>query len=67
MDMNFLTELPNKDYLLEIGKAAITVFSLKLMDALNAADLLLGEGIEAEVIDLRTLRPLDNQTVYSED
>lgn len=65
--MNFLTELPNKDYLLEIGKAAITVFSLKLMDALNAADLLLGEGIEAEVIDLRTLRPLDNQTVYSED
>ncbi|XP_044573837.1 pyruvate dehydrogenase E1 component subunit beta-like, partial [Drosophila ananassae] len=54
------SELSNKDYLLEIGKAAviregkdvtITAFSLKLMDALNAADLLSSEGIEAEVID----------------
>ncbi len=67
-------ELSNKDYLLEIGKAAvirkgkdvtITAFSLKLVDALNAADLLLNEGIEAEVIDLRTLRPFDTETVIN--
>jgi pyruvate dehydrogenase E1 component beta subunit len=31
--------------------------------ALEAADALAGEGIEAEVIDLRTLRPLDTVTV----
>ena len=31
--------------------------------ALEAADTLAGEGIEAEVIDLRTLRPLDTETV----
>ncbi|MCV3769284.1 MAG: pyruvate dehydrogenase complex E1 component subunit beta [Wolbachia pipientis] len=68
------SELLNKDYLLEIGKAAIirvgkdvtvTAFSLKLMHALNAADLLSSEGIEVEVIDLRTLRPLDIKTVIN--
>ncbi|QKX01124.1 pyruvate dehydrogenase complex E1 component subunit beta [Wolbachia endosymbiont of Dipetalonema caudispina] len=68
------SELLNKDYLLEIGKAAIirvgkdvtvTAFSLKLMYALNAADLLSSEGIEVEVIDLRTLRPLDIETVIN--
>jgi acetoin:2,6-dichlorophenolindophenol oxidoreductase subunit beta len=32
-------------------------------DALAAADRLAGEGIDAEVIDLRTLRPLDRETV----
>jgi acetoin:2,6-dichlorophenolindophenol oxidoreductase subunit beta len=32
-------------------------------DALAAADLLAGDGIEAEVIDLRTLRPFDRATV----
>jgi pyruvate/2-oxoglutarate/acetoin dehydrogenase E1 component len=33
--------------------------------SLAAAELLAGEGIEAEVIDLRTLRPLDDDTVLS--
>jgi pyruvate/2-oxoglutarate/acetoin dehydrogenase E1 component len=32
-------------------------------DALAAADRLAGDGIEAEVVDLRTLRPLDVETV----
>ncbi|MGL9733086.1 MAG: pyruvate dehydrogenase complex E1 component subunit beta [Wolbachia sp.] len=68
------SELSNKDYLLEIGKAAvirkgndvtITAFSLQLMDVLNAADLLYSKGVEAEVIDLRTLRPLDIETVIN--
>ena len=31
--------------------------------ALEAADILAGEGISAEVIDLRTIRPLDSDTI----
>ena len=34
-----------------------------MRDALAAADELAGDGIEAEVVDLRTLRPLDLETV----
>ncbi|MDN5248164.1 PREDICTED: pyruvate dehydrogenase E1 component subunit beta-like [Rhagoletis zephyria] len=67
-------QLSDKDYLLEIGKASvvrkgkdvtITAFSLPLMHALTAADSLANEGIEAEVIDLRTLRPLDIETIIN--
>lgn len=56
----------------EIGKAAIlregndvtiTAFSLQVANALEAADILASEGISAEVIDLRTLRPLDSETI----
>ncbi len=62
----------NDDYLVEIGKAnviregtdvTITAFSLQVKNALEAADLLASEGISAEVIDLRTLRPLDIETI----
>ena len=38
-------------------------YSIGVGVALEAAEKLAGEGIEAEVIDLRTLRPLDKQTV----
>jgi pyruvate dehydrogenase E1 component beta subunit len=38
-------------------------YSIGVGVALEAAEQLAGEGIEAEVIDLRTLRPLDKQTV----
>ena len=57
-----------EDYLVEIGKArvvragtdvTIVSFSIGMMHALQAAATLAAEGIEAEVIDLRTLRPLD--------
>lgn len=41
----------------------ITAFSIMVGKALQAADLLAAEGIEAEVIDLRTLRPLDFDTI----
>ncbi|OEY87057.1 pyruvate dehydrogenase [Wolbachia pipientis] len=67
-------QLSDQDYLLEIGKAAvlkegkdvtITAFSLQVMYALNAAELLSKENIEAEVIDLRTLRPLDIDTLMN--
>jgi pyruvate dehydrogenase E1 component beta subunit len=56
------------DWVLPIGKAriaragkdvTIVAFSRAVNYALEAAEKLAGEGIEAEVIDLRTLRPLD--------
>lgn len=56
----------------EIGKAkvlregtdvTITAFSLQVANALAAADILEEQGISAEVIDLRTLRPLDEETI----
>ena len=60
------------DHIIEIGKAAvlregkdvtITAFSLMVGRALEAAKQLAEEGIDAEVIDLRTIRPLDRQTI----
>ncbi len=62
------------DHVLPIGKARImregsdvTVvsYSIGVGLALEAADQLAGEGIDAEVIDLRTLRPLDTATVLA--
>ena len=60
------------DFTVPIGKARIVrdgadvtlvAFSAMVGLALRAADQLAGEGIAAEVIDLRTLRPLDMETV----
>jgi pyruvate dehydrogenase E1 component beta subunit len=60
------------DYVLPIGKArvmregkdvTIVTYSIGVGLALEAADALAGEGIDVEVIDLRTLRPLDKATV----
>ncbi len=45
------------------GDVTITAFSLMVGTALEAADKLAREGIEAEVINLRTLRPMDTATV----
>jgi pyruvate dehydrogenase E1 component beta subunit len=65
--------VPNlDDHVLPIGKArimragkdvTIVSYSIGVGVALEAAEQLAGEDIEAEVIDLRTLRPLDKQTV----
>ena len=41
----------------------VVTYSRMVHTALNAAEALAGEGIEAEVIDLRTLNPLDMETV----
>ncbi len=49
----------------EGGDVTITAFSIAVEHALAAADELAADGIEAEVIDLRTLRPLDVDTVVS--
>ena len=43
----------------------IISYGASLIKALAAAEILAGEGIEAEVIDLRTLRPLDDETFLS--
>jgi pyruvate/2-oxoglutarate/acetoin dehydrogenase E1 component len=44
---------------------SLITFGGSLWKALHAADTLAGEGIEADVIDLRTLRPLDMATVLA--
>jgi pyruvate dehydrogenase E1 component beta subunit len=60
------------DFVLPIGKArimregsdvTIVSYSIGVGVSLEAAEQLAGEGIEAEVVDLRTLRPLDRKTV----
>ena len=60
------------DVIVPIGKAnivragndvTITAFSIMVSKALDAAEELAKEGIEAEVIDLRSLRPLDSDTI----
>ena len=66
-------DLPDDpDFTLPIGPAkiersgadvTIAAFSLMVGVALEAAEKLAGEGIEAEVVNLRTLRPLDTATV----
>jgi pyruvate dehydrogenase E1 component beta subunit len=62
------------DYVLPIGKArvvregadvTIVSYSIGVGLALDAAETLANEGIEAEVIDLRTLRPLDKEAVLT--
>ena len=65
-------EIPEEEYIIEIGKAAVvkqgtdvTIVSYnKMMKlALSAATALEESGINAEVIDLRTIRPLDVATI----
>jgi 2-oxoisovalerate dehydrogenase E1 component beta subunit len=67
-------EVPAEDYTVPIGKSVVrregrhlTVLSYAAMmhASLEAADALAKEGIEAEVLDLRTLLPLDEETILS--
>ena len=62
----------HEDWVVPIGKAkvvrpgsdvTITAFSIMVGKALEAAEQLAAEGIDAEVIDLRTIRPLDIETI----
>ncbi|EME67589.1 pyruvate dehydrogenase subunit beta [Paramagnetospirillum caucaseum] len=62
------------DFVLPIGKAkieragahvTITAYSRMVQVALDAAEILKAEGIEAEVINLRTIRPLDVATIVA--
>src|SRR5690606_10246972 len=65
-------EVPEGDIVGENGKAAvvregndvtIVAFSIMVGKALKAAEELAEQGIDAEVIDLRTIRPLDVETI----
>ena len=65
-------DVPEEEYILPIGKAfikrpgkdvTIVSFNKMMKIALGAADELTKEGIEAEVIDLATIRPLDWLTI----
>ena len=68
-------EVPDQDdWIVPIGKAkivregtdvTITAFSIMVGRALAAADALAAQGISAEVIDLRTIRPLDTATIVA--
>ncbi len=63
-----------KDHLVEIGSAnvlraggevTVVAFSHGVGLALKAAEILAEEGVEAEIVDLRTLRPLDMPTILA--
>ena len=65
-------EVPEGEYLVEIGKAAVrregtdvtlVSYNKMMLPTMEAAKILEGEGISAEVIDLRTIRPLDRKTI----
>jgi pyruvate dehydrogenase E1 component beta subunit len=65
-------EIPEEEYLIPIGKAkvvkegndvTIVSFNKMMKVALGAADELAKDNISAEVIDLRTIRPMDWQTI----
>ncbi len=67
-------ELPSGDYTVPLGKAVVrregrdlTMVSYAAMmhTSMEAAEVLAKEGIEAEVIDLRTLLPLDRETLLA--
>ena len=67
-------DVPKGDHVLPIGKAridrvgkdvTIVSFGIGMTYARKAADALATEGIEAELIDLRTIRPMDIETVMA--
>jgi pyruvate dehydrogenase E1 component beta subunit len=66
-------EVPDEEYLVPLGVAELTrrgkdvtivSFSRPMRIVHEAAEMLSQQGIEAEVIDLRTLRPLDENAIY---
>lgn len=67
-------EVPEGEYLVPIGVAAIrkygtdvtlVSYNKMMLPTLEAAEQLEKEGISAEVIDLRTIRPLDHETIVN--
>ncbi|MGD8238412.1 MAG: alpha-ketoacid dehydrogenase subunit beta [Armatimonadota bacterium] len=67
-------ELPQDDFVVPIGKAelrregtalTIVTYSAMVHQALAAAERLAEEGVSAEVVDLRTVRPLDKGTLLA--
>ena len=67
-------ELPEDDYIVPIGKArvaregqdiSIITFGYQVLNALDAAEELDKEGVSVEVIDLRTLAPMDKEAIIA--
>jgi len=65
-------EIMNEDFILPIGKAkveregtdvSIVTFSRQVGNALEAAEILAKDGVSVEVINLRTLRPIDRDAI----
>lgn len=65
-------EVPEEEYRIPLGQAkvkrpgndvTIVAYSRMVHTALEAAEVLAARGVEAEVVDVRTLRPLDMETV----
>ena len=65
-------EVPADDYIVPIGKArtvregrdlSIITYAAMLYTAMEAAEILSKEGIGVEIVDLRTLSPLDRETI----
>ena len=67
-------DVPEGEYLVPIGKAnvvreggdvTIVAYGMMVNKCLNAADMLKDDGINAEVLDLRSLIPLDKDAIFS--
>ncbi len=65
-------EVPEEEYTVPIGKAVVrregtdvtlVSYNKMILETLSAAEELAKDGIDAEVIDLRTIRPLDHETL----
>jgi 2-oxoisovalerate dehydrogenase E1 component beta subunit len=66
-------EIPDKDYIVLIGKAdvkregtdiSVITYGTGVHWALEAAEIMAKEGVEIEIVDLRTLLPLDKESIY---
>ena len=67
-------DVPEEDYTVPLGKAAVAregqhmtavAYGMMLHHCLKAADELAKEGIEVEVVDVRTISPLDRETIVN--
>ncbi|HEX8353591.1 MAG TPA: alpha-ketoacid dehydrogenase subunit beta [Pyrinomonadaceae bacterium] len=67
-------EIPAEDYTVEIGKArtrregrdlSVITFGAQVLTALDAAEELEKEGLDVEVVDLRTLAPMDREAILA--
>ncbi|TVR60694.1 MAG: pyruvate dehydrogenase complex E1 component subunit beta [Spirochaetaceae bacterium] len=74
MSYGWTGEVPDEEYLVPIGKAdvkregdrvTLITYSKVVRMALEAAEELEKDGISAEVIDLRSIRPLDEEAIYA--
>lgn len=72
--MNTKGEVPDGEYTIPIGKAdvkrqgrdvTVVCYGIMVLRALEAAEVLAGEGVDVEVVDLRTLVPLDKETLLA--